>query len=259
MNELLKNAPAIIEAAAKSLLGTLALMVLLLGVLAFTYFRTASERARLSIYILLFSGVAAFGVAVIRATQAAPECYSEFLKSQLLGSDRAGVIIRAGQTIREQFRTQRFDCVASVATVLLQVDEYNGHGLYFTGEVWRVKARQDPAHSDFSRERMREHFFRYLAHEPRLPSNERDGKAEDCYKREKGYCGERTAWINHIMATDYYQQAQDEVDNNTKVQRLRRALEFANAALRYGEFDQMMATTDLKRKVQEKLRDLGAP
>jgi hypothetical protein len=139
---------------------------------------------------------------------------------------------------------------------LLEDDQDNGHGLYFSGEAWRAKAKQDPTRADFSRERVREHFFRYLASEPGLALIERDGDGAACYLREKGYCAERTAWINHLMAIDYYQQAQDTIDKKIKIQRLERASTFVENDLKFGGFDQILPSLVLKSKVQEELQSL---
>jgi len=189
-----------------------------------------------------------------------PECFfSEVLRSQLFraGSDRSAVIKSSARTMRDRYGRQDFDCVSSLATVLLEDDQDNGHGLYFSGEAWRGKAKQDPTRSDFSRGRMREHFFRYLASEHGLDLSERDGDGAACYRREKGYCAERTAWINHLMALDYYQQAQDTVDKKIKIQRLQRTFKFVENALKFGDFDQIRPTLVLKREVEEALQNLG--
>lgn len=66
MNKLLESAPGIIREAAKSPLGLFALMILVLAVLAFFFFRTASERTRVAIFLLLLIGVASFTVAIFR-------------------------------------------------------------------------------------------------------------------------------------------------------------------------------------------------
>ena len=72
-----------------------------------------------------------------------------------------------------------------------------------------------------------------------------------------GSFAERTAWINHLMAIDYYQEAQGTVDKEIKIQRLQRALKFVKNDLQYGGFDQILPSTVLKRKVQEELQSLG--
>lgn len=66
------NAPDIIREAAKSPLGIFALMILLLGVIALAFFRKASEKTRIGIFVLIFVGVVMFGVAIAQKS-AVPE------------------------------------------------------------------------------------------------------------------------------------------------------------------------------------------
>lgn len=68
MEKLFENAPEIISAAAKSPLGLFALMILVLAVLGFFFFRQASERTRVTIFLLMFIGVVAFGIAIFSAS-----------------------------------------------------------------------------------------------------------------------------------------------------------------------------------------------
>ena len=189
----------------------------------------------------------------------APECSPDTLRNQLFlaSSDKPAVIKSSARIMRDRFRLQDFDCVYGLAGVLLKNNQDNGHGLYFSGEVWRVKAKQDPPRADFYRGRMRKHFFRYLAIEPSLSLSERDGDAAACYRRDKGYCAERTAWINHLMAIDYYQQGRDATDIDIKIKRFQRSLEFVKEALEFGEFDQILPSKVLKGKVQKELQSLG--
>jgi hypothetical protein len=65
MDELVKSLPEIIKQSATSPLGILALMIIGLAILAFFFFRGASERARIVIFVMLFFGVAAFGAVVL--------------------------------------------------------------------------------------------------------------------------------------------------------------------------------------------------
>ena len=67
MDKLIKHAPKIIEAAAKSPLGIFALMILAMSVLGAIFFRDASEPTRAGIFILMLVGVAAFGFAAVRS------------------------------------------------------------------------------------------------------------------------------------------------------------------------------------------------
>lgn len=64
MNEFFSNAPDIIREASQSPLGVLSLMILVLAVLGVLFFRRASERTRVTIFVLMFLGVASFGIAI---------------------------------------------------------------------------------------------------------------------------------------------------------------------------------------------------
>lgn len=67
MEKLFENVPEIIGEAAKSPLGLFALMILVLAILGFFFFREASERTRIAIFVLMFTGVVSFGTAIFHA------------------------------------------------------------------------------------------------------------------------------------------------------------------------------------------------
>ena len=73
MSDFAEHLPAIIAEAAKSRLGLFALMIISLSILGFYFFRQASERTRVGIFVMLFSGVAAFGVSIVRTTRGAEQ------------------------------------------------------------------------------------------------------------------------------------------------------------------------------------------
>lgn len=70
MDQLFKSLPDIIKAAAQSQLGILALLVVALSILAYVFFAAAAVRVRVGIFVLLFAGVIAFGIAMFRASDA---------------------------------------------------------------------------------------------------------------------------------------------------------------------------------------------
>ena len=72
MDKLFERLPDIITAAAQSNLGILALLSVALSVLAFFFFAKASEKVKVAIFVILFLGVVAFGVAMFRASDGAP-------------------------------------------------------------------------------------------------------------------------------------------------------------------------------------------
>lgn len=68
MDQVLQSTPEIIEQAAKSPLGIFALMIIALSILGFFFFRTSSERTRIAMFVLMFIGVASFGIATLRSS-----------------------------------------------------------------------------------------------------------------------------------------------------------------------------------------------
>jgi hypothetical protein len=72
MDKLVERLPEIITAAAQSYLGILALLSVALSVLAYFFFAKASEKVKVGIFVMLFVGVIAFGVAMFRASGEAP-------------------------------------------------------------------------------------------------------------------------------------------------------------------------------------------
>ena len=72
MDTLIDRLPDIITAAAQSHLGILALLSVALSVLAYFFFARASEKVRVGIFVLLFVGVAGFGVAMFQASVDGP-------------------------------------------------------------------------------------------------------------------------------------------------------------------------------------------
>ena len=81
MDKLIDRLPDIINAAAQSQLGILALLSIALSVLAYFFFAKAAVKVRVWIFVLLFLGVFGFGVAMFRVSPgtsgAAPPVASE--------------------------------------------------------------------------------------------------------------------------------------------------------------------------------------
>ncbi len=99
MDKLIERLPEIITAAAQSHLGILALLSVALSLLAYFFFARASEKVKVGIFVLLFLGVIAFGVAMFRVSQDSPippqAVLSEEAKTLLKGAalDPSGLIL----------------------------------------------------------------------------------------------------------------------------------------------------------------------
>ena len=77
MSEVIEQIPNIIAEASRSPLGILALMIIVLSILGYVFFRNASERARIGTFVLMLLGVALFGYVILVARPTAEEPLSE--------------------------------------------------------------------------------------------------------------------------------------------------------------------------------------
>jgi dolichyl-phosphate-mannose--protein O-mannosyl transferase len=68
MDKIFEHLPEIIGAAAQSLLGTFALLSVVLSVLAYFFFAKAREKVKVVIFVLLFLGVVGFAIAMFRVS-----------------------------------------------------------------------------------------------------------------------------------------------------------------------------------------------
>lgn len=107
MDALFEHLPAIISAAAQSVLGLFALLSVALAVLAYFFFARAPVKVRIGIFVLLFVGVTAFGVAMFRASGAgvavAPTAHDEALSKEARALLRGAALDPSGLVIYEQY------------------------------------------------------------------------------------------------------------------------------------------------------------
>ena len=82
----------VIKAAASSVLGVLSLMCLILGAIAMAFFKKSQEQVRMTVFALLFFGVAGFGYSLMQqnATEKPPEVTREFIVGRWLVEQKFG-------------------------------------------------------------------------------------------------------------------------------------------------------------------------
>jgi hypothetical protein len=154
---------------------------------------------------------------------------------------------------------------------ILKLDPGKGHGLYYAGEIQRVSAPQSLftpkscviadklAKNREPFDHYENAFLRYLDIEKTVQDVEskEDFASESCYRHSSGYCAQRTAWINHLLANDLYEEAILSADRLTKKDMLLRAIKYADAAKKYHDengnpgFFQCTSTVVLISKIKE--------
>jgi hypothetical protein len=162
--------------------------------------------------------------------------YDRAKKGEELQTQLDKVLTRTARTLREEFRSvtdnheppvkaDAFSRVSLLVEVLRQIDATNGHALYYAGEVKRWRGLPRAAHPDFNK---------YLEVQRTLSENEKGGGtgSEICYEHPRGYCRQRSGWIHHLLANDFYQQGISETDPSQRLFRFRKALKQARDAMR---------------------------
>ena len=121
---------------------------------------------------------------------------------------QAGVVLanrfaagsRTAIDARRAFRASDFAASQDVISFISALDKAgnNGHVLYFSGEIARKTGDPDKGHGSF---------FVYLETERTLIAESRTASIgiEAC-RTAGGYCRQRSAWINHLLANDIYQE-----------------------------------------------------
>jgi hypothetical protein len=177
----------------------------------------------------------------------------------------------------EQTGVNDFSRAEEALLSLRRIDEQIGHVWYFEGEIRRLKNPamftsksclkelrfgqtqiSDSYHQDF---------YRYLEIASSLPARDTDGDAgsEVCYHRSNGYCIQRTAWIHHLLANDFYQMAIAAADDLDREPSLEQARKHANAARRYRSpeglegFVQCIGTVLLEQKITAQFEAIRKP
>jgi hypothetical protein len=188
-----------------------------------------------------------------------------------LASELRTAFQKARDNLEKPGGSADFGRAEALVDALKSLDRHNGHAWYFAGEIKRIQNRAVftpkscfrgwPAGEIGNLDTYQQDFHGYLEIASSLPAFEtsRDSGAEICYQRPKGFCLQRTTWIYHLFANDFYVHAQaltDRLDRNAALERARQHVTEARKYRRPegGEgFDQCMHTTTLAEKIAEAL------
>lgn len=123
-----------------------------------------------------------------------------------------------------RLKKNMFSLLDGVASSFYAFDSKNGHALYYKGELARILTSKEESHK---------YFYAYLEHEKILFNQKKDMKkeryrddAEICYELPDGYCRQRTGWICHLMANDFYERSIRAKDVIQKKNDLEKAFNF---------------------------------
>ena len=157
---------------------------------------------------------------------------------------------------------------------LRKLDDGNGHKWYFAGEIKRISntkrftikscIKGPLGDTSENLDTYRQDFYRYLEISKTLPASEAGGGmgSEICYDRAKGFCVQRTAWIYHLLANDFYEEAMATADPLARGTKMKRAAALVREARKYRRpeglegFEQCTDTIALQQQITEALMTL---
>lgn len=106
-----------------------------------------------------------------------------------------------------------------------RLDPGNGHAIYYTGLIMRWTGDRPGSHTVL---------YSYIArmNQSGGVQKEDDGSPKYCFEYWRGYCKERAAWLNHLLALDFSKDAAEATHPQLALEWRRRAIERAEAAIR---------------------------
>lgn len=165
----------------------------------------------------------------------------------------ADVTVKIANELRQEFDSATalrtppliegdFRHVRDLIAALTQIDPRNGHAFYYSGQMKRWLGRKTEAQQDF---------YKYLENEDQKPEAVREGdiSVEACYRSAAGYCRQRSGWICHLLANDYYQKGLAESNTDQARFYFDLAVKYAQKAQVFfpGGFEQSIATQTVER------------
>jgi len=155
---------------------------------------------------------------------------------------------------RDPIKSEAFERTNFLISFLQRIDANNGHAFYFSGEVRRRIGKPEDSH---------QFFYRYLEEQGVTNDRYKEGGtgAETCYEKPRGFCAQRSGWIHHLLANDFYARGMAVAERAEKRVNLEKAAQQADASLNDfpGGFVQEIATKVLRLRVEEELKKLGEP
>jgi hypothetical protein len=118
---------------------------------------------------------------------------------ELPASERRDFVDQIGWQLKSLDRQRKFVAMRELAEELADIIPDSGHAYYYQGEAFRALGNRTDVLGAFQN---------YLAAADHHGTEAIQGDYLQCYHGHDGYCGERTAWINHLLANDSYRLAE---------------------------------------------------
>ncbi|HEY5899044.1 MAG TPA: hypothetical protein VIV54_15855 [Burkholderiales bacterium] len=135
---------------------------------------------------------------------------------------------------------------------LERLDPGNGHAIYYSAFILRWVGDRPGSHTIL---------FEYIERAAKADALQKDddGLAKYCFDYWRGFCKQRAAYANHVLALDLRKAANDEKNPAISLKWRKKAIECAEAALKlYGEFSDPRQGTPTAVMLDELRKELAA-
>jgi hypothetical protein len=189
--------------------------------------------------------------------------YLQFERSLALESKVNALMVKEASVLRKEYldvtrglsapiSLEKFARVNFFIDFLREIDPTNGHASYFAGEVLRMQGAIEKSH---------DYFYLHLEAREKESSGEREGNtgSEICYERPRGFCLQRSGWIHHLLANDFYQAGLTLSNRTRRLDRFELAIAQAKLAVRdfpQKGFEQGCPTTVLLKWLPDQIQSL---
>ncbi len=138
--------------------------------------------------------------------------------------EQDAVISKTASMMGGYFKNGDYRRTEEVLKLLTAINADSGYAYYFGGEVKRKTGHSDQSHLPFEK---------YVAHEKTLSArvSKTGSGIKECSKDALGYCQQRTAWICHLLANDYFAMSAKAPEAEKNVDLLRKAAVHAQCVL----------------------------
>ena len=107
-------------------------------------------------------------------------------------------------------------------------------------------------------------FYRYIDDAKAVSFKDIGNKLDSssCYENRRGFCPQKIAWIHHLLANDFFEQAKTVLDPHEKIRHLELVLQHSAEAIKYEHegrrgFVQCTDTGVLQQKARQQINSMS--
>ena len=153
-----------------------------------------------------------------------------------------------------------------------KLDTTNSAVWYFAGEIKRIKKsewftiKSCVKSNDHVRDltSYQQDFYQYIDDMKAVSFNDVGSKLDSssCYENLRGFCPQRIAWVHHLLANNFFEQAKTVLDLREKIGQLELVLRHSAEAMKYEHegrrgFVQCTDTGVLQEKAREQINGMS--